>query len=271
MFLVASILLGFPDLNPTVYFLLNLTLIALSAFAGATLAALMGLASDYPSFCITAISSGQGISGVIPAVLQLFFQTSHGKVEILSILATFSAGVMYSILSIAGYFYLKTPTNESVIAEDRVELLIDNIEVDEEPTTTTTIGKSQILDTIKLPFWSVLLNLLITMSIFPAITANIAPLQPMPNFVIYHFLCYNIADWIGKTVTVLPFFAISSPSLLFTLTCCRTLLIPAILSCNLILYDHNSLPYPQHIPVLFSDVTFLLLLTIFAFTNGIIG
>jgi hypothetical protein len=229
--------------------------------ASASLSQVFGVASHYPSFCMIFASSGQGISGMIPSLLQ-FYSQRKGDLHSDSLFVTSFAAILYASFSILCYFYLlgygpSTTSYQSL--EQDMDVMDQNVDMD--------IGA--LLYEIRFPFLSVLLNMLITLLIFPSITSHVESIGNIPSFVLFHFLCYNLADWVGKSISLLPMFHIQSPMTVFIGTLLRILFIPAIMCCNVMLYNKNGTPYPHYIPVLFSDSVYFCILFLFAFTNGI--
>jgi solute carrier family 29 (equilibrative nucleoside transporter), member 1/2/3 len=93
-------------------------------------------------------------------------------------------------------------------------------------------------------------------------------LSIFPNFVLWHFINYNLCDWIGKTISIVPWFTIQNTRTVFYLTLARSFFIPAVLLCNIVLYNHESKPYPPHFSVVFSDAWYMVIMAFFAFSNG---
>jgi hypothetical protein len=164
VFLFTAVLSLWTSLHPTIYFLLNLVLVGVSSFASACLGQIMGLAAMYPWYSIIAVNSGQGISGLVPSLIQLSEQQRHGHESADSIFLKSFAAIFYSLISIACYLFLIR--HDKVNHQPEYESAEISAEQDNHYQETLHILKA-----VKLPFISVYLNMAITLSIFPAITA----------------------------------------------------------------------------------------------------
>jgi equilibrative nucleoside transporter 1/2/3 len=252
------------DLNPDVYFLLNLLLVAFASIASASLGQIMGLAAAYPWFSIIAVNSGQGISGLVPPLIQLIEQRKQGNGEADSLVPKAVATIVYALVSITAYTFLVR--YDRLHPQTSLEPLEPSLNATEQPRHSRTTF--YIFNSIRYPIASVFLNMAITLSIFPSITAYVAPQGNIPNFVLWHFITYNFFDWVGKTISLSSWFALKSARTVYLLTLCRLIFIPIILFCNVVLYNKKSEPYPQVFPVWISDTFFFVVMAIFAFTNG---
>jgi equilibrative nucleoside transporter 1/2/3 len=106
-------------------------------------------------------------------------------------------------------------------------------------------------------------------AVFPAITTSIQPTNPSTHpllFTAVHFLVFNVADFLGRYVCSFPRFIIWSGRRLFALSVARTLFIPLFLMCNV---QHGSGSSPA--PVISSDFIFMLLLSLFGWSNGYVS
>ncbi|KAI8897083.1 nucleoside transporter-domain-containing protein [Globomyces pollinis-pini] len=277
LFIIAAVMPYYRELDPTAYFYITLLLIAGSSLSQALLSAMIGLATSYPSLCMTSIVSGQGIAGLIPSIALMFQAPDpHGDYSSFKIMIYFAMGILINAISLFGFGILKisyfSPKKEEYEIVHDQDLIIPDAESigieDDCNSINETDANVDVWNIIKIPFVSVLLTYGITLSIFPAFSSNVAPQQPFPNFVSWHFIAYNIGDWLGKTSTALPLFSQLTPKTLFTLSLCRLIYLPLFLLCNVLLFDENGIPYKNILPTIFSDGMFFVLILSMSFTNG---
>lgn len=112
-------------------------------------------------------------------------------------------------------------------------------------------------------------------AIFPAITSSIVSVHPgsPPTspvlFVSFHFVVFNVGDWLGRYLCTFPRCLIWSPKRLTALSVARLLFIPLFLSCNI---SESSKAAPRGVGVAInSDIIYLLLLLMFGISNGYIA
>ncbi|KAH9007128.1 nucleoside transporter-domain-containing protein [Lactarius hatsudake] len=111
---------------------------------------------------------------------------------------------------------------------------------------------------------------IITLSVFPAITISIVPTNPSIHplfFSSLHFLVFNTGDWFGRYLCSIPKLLIWSAKNLLGLSLARTLFIPLFLACNL----QRDASSPSALPVISSDLLYMVLLFAFGLSNGYIS
>jgi solute carrier family 29 (equilibrative nucleoside transporter), member 1/2/3 len=107
-------------------------------------------------------------------------------------------------------------------------------------------------------------------SVFPPITTSVTSTNPNVHpllFSAYHFLVFNIGDFGGRTICAHPSVAIWSAKRLLMLSLGRTFFIPLFLMCNI----QRSPLLPPTLPIINSDIAFMLILLAFAFSNGYVS
>ncbi|KAG8950066.1 hypothetical protein FRC00_007876, partial [Tulasnella sp. 408] len=113
---------------------------------------------------------------------------------------------------------------------------------------------------------------IVTLSIFPPITASIRSTNPVPEtgrisifspilFTSLHFLVFNIGDYVGRALCSNPRVHISSGRRLLTLSALRTIFIPLFLACNV--QRPSATPSLTSPPLINSDFLFFLILLVF--------
>ncbi|KAJ3259067.1 hypothetical protein HK103_002954 [Boothiomyces macroporosus] len=236
---------------------------------------MFGLASTYPPLCLTGINSGQGLAGVIPSILLLFQQSAGKAVDMRGLTVYFCTTIIIFLLALIGYALLPGQVQSvyEVLEEDEeaggsVEE-IDGSDLSVQ-APTPDISTVELFNVIIIPIICVTLNYFITLSLFPAVTSSVESFNKAPLFVIYHFIFFNVGDWLGKSVTGFSFVANMGERPLLVFTLLRLLYIPAVLFCNLILYNEDKIPYPRYDPVIFGDGVFYFIVFTLAFSNGLL-
>lgn len=118
---------------------------------------------------------------------------------------------------------------------------------------------------------------IITLMLFPSVTALIKSVRRPQNsvtekegrffdddiFVAFHFLLFNVGDWVGRMMPVSSLFQIFQVKYLVLLSGLRTVFIPLFLVCNVIVSEQRRLPV-----LINSDFVYFVLIWIFAVSNG---
>ncbi|CUA70267.1 Equilibrative nucleoside transporter 2 [Rhizoctonia solani] len=108
----------------------------------------------------------------------------------------------------------------------------------------------------------------VTLSVFPPITAYVAPTSSSmftPTiFSSFHFLVYNVGDYLGRFICAYPKFQFWKRGQLATYSFVRVLFIPLILMCNVRAPGMGL----DETPLFNSDFIFFLFVILLGFTNG---
>ena len=127
----------------------------------------------------------------------------------------------------------------------------------------------------------------ITLIVFPSITALIksvsrhipattstaaTPIHISNNrffdddvFVAFHFVLFNVGDWVGRLLPIVKSMRTFKPKLLVWFSLLRTIFVPAFMFCNIVVSDRK-------LPVIIdNDVVYFLIVWIFAVSNGWLG
>ena len=123
----------------------------------------------------------------------------------------------------------------------------------------------------------------ITLAVFPSITALIkSVVRHDPDdservitdgnrfldddvFVAFHFVLFNVGDWVGRTLPIFPSMRTFKTKLLVLYSLARTLFIPAFLMCNVVVSNRKMAA------MIDNDVIYFILVWIFAISNGWLG
>ncbi|KAI8142258.1 equilibrative nucleoside transporter [Fennellomyces sp. T-0311] len=280
------------SMQGTTYFGFTMALLILT---GATTSvfqiAVFAEACRLPPRYVQAVMSGQGVAGVAVAVASILSAFAGSATEapdeaavtrsaFLYFMAAFGitvAALIGRVIVTRQPFYIRQMNVDPAILTNSV---VDE-EVDDEQqffsndeaelSIRAIVGKSS-----KLVF-AVGYIFVITLMLFPSITALIksvsrhAP-QVQGNrffdddvFVAFHFVLFNVGDWVGRTLPIFKSMRTFKPNLLMMFTLLRTIFVPTFLFCNVVASDRK-------LPVLIdNDVVYFLLVWIFAVSNGWLG
>lgn len=266
------------DLGGPEYFWFIMVLIVLT---GATSSffqnSVFSEASQLPPIYLQAVLSGQGIAGVIVAISSILSaiagttdntpdEASISRSAFLYFLSAFiitTAALVGRVVVVKLPFYRRQMNIGSLI-EEETEVTVE----DEEPVKVLDIVRksSGLIFTVSYIF-------IITLMLFPSITSLIKSVRNNPKersrffdddiFVAFHFLLFNVGDWVGRIMPISRYFQIFQVKYLSLLSFSRTVFIPLFLVCNVIVSDTRSLPV-----IINSDFLYFVLIWIFAVTNG---
>lgn len=139
--------------------------------------------------------------------------------------------------------------------------------------------KNRIMDIAKMNAeynFAVAYVFIVTLSVFPPITASIRSVHPPSSsalthpllFTAIHFLTFNIGDLIGRYLPMVPRLQFWSSRSHVIMALARTLFVPLFLLCNI--QRPSSLTLTGG-PVINSDIIFFLILLLFGITNGYVS
>ncbi|KAG1014880.1 hypothetical protein G6F27_000563 [Rhizopus arrhizus] len=123
--------------------------------------------------------------------------------------------------------------------------------------------------------FSVAYVFVITLILFPSLTALIKSVHRSNNsgrffdddiFVAFHFLLFNVGDWVGRVMPLSERFQVFRVKSLVSMSLLRTIFVPLFLVCNVVVSSERNLPV-----LVRNDFVYFLIVWIFAVSNGWIG
>ncbi|RTG83927.1 solute carrier family 29 (equilibrative nucleoside transporter), member 1/2/3 [Schistosoma bovis] len=287
-----------PDIIWCAYAFLSITLISVVflncnlfsfvirySIGGSALAqgSVFGVAAILPSKHMKAALEGQAVSGILASLANIVSiaasssATTNGLVYFLVALVFVTAtAALFLVLPKNGYFKYywdkKDSPDKNNIESDPSLKGVTN-DCNESQELVISINKSGILSTMKetfLPGICVLITLMITLSLFPAVVARIRPITVIPQdlwtnvyFVpVLVYLLYNVGDWCGRMLAGLIKWPRRNQMLIVLLLCVlRAAIIPLCMLCN---------AQPRnYLPVIFKHDIFPAFMILFlGLTNG---
>lgn len=245
-----------------------LVLVSISALSGALLSSFIALASSFPPASMTYLSTGQGIAALLPSISQFISPFSPGT----NVIIVFCQSILVGLGSLVAFNrLLRLQQNQGyqpLIDDNDDEIQLENqdlgIAEDEENATHPSNETAfLVFKNIHLAATSVFLNLFITLSLFPAITASVE--YDYSRLALLHFVIYNFSDLIGKYCTL---YCTLIQKNVFILSVGRLVFFPLLLMCNVTLRNADGIEMPHYFPRVFNLYEFLVILVLFGFSNG---
>ncbi|KAI0047295.1 hypothetical protein FA95DRAFT_1582709 [Auriscalpium vulgare] len=248
----------------------------------------VAVASLFGPSVMQAVMSGQAAVAIVLATVQLIGATASlriskpvpsladgdGVAEEKSARAFFALSTLFLLVCVAANVWLTNLSEYKavVVPLDQSQPRARRVSVDwSEQAPATSTGHAQHPDA-----WKKILDIarrnwiyevavayvfVVTLSVFPALTISIQPVNPATHplfFASLHFLVFSSGDWFGRYLCSIPRLLIWSARRLLSLALARTLFIPIFLACNF----HN------YSPLINSDWLYMLILFLFGLTNG---
>ncbi|KAI8375702.1 equilibrative nucleoside transporter [Choanephora cucurbitarum] len=236
-------------------------------------------ASQLPPMYMQAVLSGQGIAGVVVAFSAIASALAGSRTKEASddisrsAFLYFLSAFVITLLSLLGrLIVVQLPFYRHQMKAVQTQTIMEQDEevqssVQESVSLFTTVKKiNGFIFTVGYIF-------VITLMLFPTITSLIKSIRrdvPDHNrffdddvFIAFHFLLFNVGDWVGRLMPLIKCFLIVDVKQLSLLSTLRTVFIPLFLVCNVIVSDERYLPL-----LIQSDAVYMLLIWVFAVTNG---
>ncbi|CAO3628407.1 unnamed protein product [Cunninghamella blakesleeana] len=292
------------DIGGTDYFWFTLILLIIT---GATTSffqiAVMAEASQFPPQYIQAVMSGQGIAGVAVALSSILSalaanpeKTHDDNSTNQSAFLYFMSALIVSGAALIGRVILsQQPFYKYQLQQEKTIMVTDNDEEEGEAQQQESIMNdpshtSSLSYLIKNSYgliFAVGYVFCITLMVFPTVTSLIKSVVRHPPmdlqklldsgipsrffdddiFIAFHFLLFNIGDWVGRFLPLWSFFRTFQTSHLVILSLLRTFFIPLFLVCNVVISSTTrSLPC-----LIQSDFGYMFINLVFSISNGWLG
>ncbi|XP_059617518.1 equilibrative nucleoside transporter 3 [Phlebotomus argentipes] len=253
------------------FFGITITTVVVMNIAAAILSGgLFGIAGQFPSEYMTAVVSGQALGGIFAALCEVISLT-FGASPKTTALVYFSVAIVVMIISLAAYFFMsRTLFFKFYTAAAHTPRLQDEARLLGEPPPAPNFRL--ILRKIWLYGFSEWFVFVVTLSVYPAVTVLVNSEHKgnghLWNDVFFttvvNYLIFNSGDYLGRIIAGLFEWPQNRPRLVAFFTVIRVAFIPIFLMCNS--QPRENLPVIVH-----SDIVFILLMSVFALTNGYIA
>ncbi|PAV20569.1 nucleoside transporter [Pyrrhoderma noxium] len=301
-----AILVGFLTLSttipssPTSFFIFIITNGILQACAGSYLqTAVVATASLFGPVAMQSTMSGQAFVGVVVSLVQLLSTAAsvrasqiasatntpydEGAAEARAASLFFGLSTLFLCATLGTQAWLsKLPEYKAVVQQNQRLLKQDDepgigheLDASHEKQRLVRVAKANLEYELAVAYVFV-----VTLAVFPPITASIQPVNPSLNpllFTAAHFLIFNSGDLAGRYLCALPRLHIWSSRHLLLLSLLRTLFIPLFLLFNI----QGSSPSPTSSLLPSSspssssstalDALFFLTLLLFGLSNGYVS
>ncbi|XP_028828145.1 equilibrative nucleoside transporter 1-like isoform X2 [Denticeps clupeoides] len=273
-FMVTAVLVRV-DMDPLTFFVITMVKIIIINSSGAVLqSSLFGMASTLPTSYTATIMSGQGLAGTLAAVSMICAIASGSELGEIAF-GYFIFACVVILIAIASFvvlpkmefyqFYQKSRDNGEESRPDESQPL--NATRQPPPHGGTNPSLMSILKKIGVMAFSVWLAFTVTIGVFPAVTmavkSTVADGGLWEKFFIpvCCFLTFNLLDFAGRSLSAVCLWPGQDSKLLPALVLIRVAFVPFFMMCNV---------QPRHsMPVIFHhDACFILLMIVFAFSNG---
>ncbi|XP_055365924.1 equilibrative nucleoside transporter 1-like isoform X2 [Betta splendens] len=273
VFIVTTVLVKVP-LEPLPFFSITMVkIVIINSFGAVLQGSLFGMAGLLPASYTTPIMSGQGLAGTFAAFAMICAIASGSELHDAA-LGYFITACFVIFLSIIAYivlpkleffqFYQNRNMKQKLDLENSITL---TNQVNKQRTTDANISMVEIFKKIWVLAVSVCFTFTVTISTFPAITADTkSTIADGGSWDFYFipvscFLLFNLCDWTGRSLTAICMWPQKDSVLLPISIVSRLVFIPLFMLCNV-------QPRVQ-LPVFFHhDGFFIAFMLCFAFTNG---
>ncbi|XP_074093164.1 equilibrative nucleoside transporter 1 isoform X2 [Macrotis lagotis] len=289
MFALTAILVKV-NLDPMTFFILTMIkIVFINSFGAILQGSLFGLAAILPASYTAPIMSGQGLAGIFTALAMICAIASGSRLEE-SAFGYFITACVVIVLSILCYLVLPRLKFYQYYQQVKMEALggretkMDLIRrgdnstksgeeggMSKASTQTSNYEKSSIIAILK-QIWvlalSVCLVFMITIGVFPSVTAEVqSTIAGTSDWTKYFipvacFFTFNVFDWAGRSLTTLCMWPKKENQWqLLALVVSRIVFIPLFMLCNV--HPRKNLPVIFH-----HDAWYIVFMMVFAFSNG---
>ncbi|XP_053552318.1 equilibrative nucleoside transporter 2 [Bombina bombina] len=295
LFMITAILVKV-EMSAQSFFDVTMTTIwFINAFCAILQGSLFGLLGLFPQNYSSLFLSGQGMAGTF-AALAMLLSMSSGTDARTSALGYFVTPCIGTLISIACYLLLprmnfaqyhlsksntKSPNtyeletktellnqegNGEAAGQKKAVLLINEAESVAKGEGPQKVSICAVLRKIWMMALTIVIAFGVTLSVFPAITANVRSSTENETWGKFFnpvccFLIFNVMDWAGRSLTSYVLWPGPDSKLLPVLALCRIIFIPLFMFCNL--------PNHNYLYVAFSnDAWFIVFMIFFSISNG---
>ncbi|THV05387.1 hypothetical protein K435DRAFT_104157 [Dendrothele bispora CBS 962.96] len=284
-------------LSPGLFFaFVILNGIAQASFGSYLQNSIMAVASLFGHTAVQPLLSGQAAVAVAVSTVQVLSATAavgretsrnedsppdDGKAEERSAFIFFGLSTLFLLFSAVAQWYLVSMPEYQQVAgslepgkrigrdhgtADENRALVSSGRASDERARIWEVAKKNVSFEISVAYVFV-----VTLAVFPPITATIQPTSPNVHpllFTSIHFLMFGLGDFVGRSLCSIPKLLIWSSRKLLTMSLARTAFIVLFLLCNV--QRPSSSPIPVA-PIISSDFLFMFILFAFGVSNGYVS
>ena len=246
--------------------------VILNIFSATFQGGLFGLAGCFPPRYMNGVLRGQGIGGVLVALINIVLLALGGD-DVSAAFYCFLFSVIFLLGAILALIYLTlTPLYSYYVLQERTQsettpLLLGQGSAQE----TKTVGVWSILKEIRVEALTVLMIYIVTLGCFPALTVLVEATDKDQGgaweniyFVpVSCFLFYNLGDYIGRLLAGSNLVPNISSRMALLSSVVRVVIIPCFMFCNLAPQQRNMIDI-----YFFSDTAYIILMFLLSISNG---
>uniref|UniRef100_A0A8C2WS77 Solute carrier family 29 member 2 n=1 Tax=Cyclopterus lumpus TaxID=8103 RepID=A0A8C2WS77_CYCLU len=264
LFILTAVLVKVPMDSERFFSVTMATIWFINSFGAVLQGSLFGLVGLLPQKFSAIFMSGQGLAGTFAAIAMLLAIASDADFETaaLGYFITPCVGTLVTLFS-----YLLLPRLEFA------QYYLKKTNKYEAGTTDELKGKNNISKfsllchfQIWVMAFCVTFVFTVTLSVFPAVTADVRTSSPGGNWERFFisvccFLFFNVSDWLGRSVTTVIKWPRKDSRLFPALVVSRVVFVPLLMLCNV--------QKRTFLPVWFShDFVFAIIMILFALSSG---
>lgn len=278
LFFIATALMGVFDSTEwvTVFFWVNLAIgTTLSAFTAIVQNMGMAMAGALGDKYVQALCSGQGVAGIFAAIAYIINLWAAGSASVAGV-SFFATAAVVGFVALCNHFgvirnkFYRSQTNPIIV--DVAQPLLQN---DDEIHSISEceqdrLSSAEILKICAPDIYAVFITLMVTLSVFPGVTASVRSTSTNDAFCdmwfvpVCTFLIYNIGDTFGRFLTSLVQLpAKESTCQLYFWSTCRVIFIVIFPLCNIPRSPDASIPN-----LITQDWLYAILILLFSVSNG---
>ncbi|XP_023334824.1 equilibrative nucleoside transporter 1 [Eurytemora carolleeae] len=231
-----------------------------------------GLAGMFPSRYMNAVLTGQGLGGVITALLNIILLAIGGN-DVDAAFYCFLLSVVFLSGSVLVFFGLTKTRLFKHYTQSAITLSSEETSLLDPPGVNQEVSLIEVIKIIWEEEITVFLIYVVTLACFPAVTVLVQSTNKgLPGsgnwenlyFVpVSCFLFFNLGDYFGRTLSSINRFPKPGPKLCLLLAVVRIFFIPLFMMCNAVPESRYYTPI-----LIYSDTAYILLIFILSISNG---
>uniref|UniRef100_A0A8C2YXM7 Solute carrier family 29 member 2 n=1 Tax=Cyclopterus lumpus TaxID=8103 RepID=A0A8C2YXM7_CYCLU len=275
LFILTAVLVKVPMDSERFFSVTMATIWFINSFGAVLQGSLFGLVGLLPQKFSAIFMSGQGLAGTFAAIAMLLAIASDADFETAALgyfitpcvgtLVTLFSYLLLPRLEFAQYYLKKTNKYEAGTTD---ELLKGEIKHFSPSKGKNNISKFSLLCHFQIWVMAFCVTFVftVTLSVFPAVTADVRTSSPGGNWERFFisvccFLFFNVSDWLGRSVTTVIKWPRKDSRLFPALVVSRVVFVPLLMLCNV--------QKRTFLPVWFShDFVFAIIMILFALSSG---
>uniref|UniRef100_A0A8C2WIB8 Solute carrier family 29 member 2 n=1 Tax=Cyclopterus lumpus TaxID=8103 RepID=A0A8C2WIB8_CYCLU len=262
LFILTAVLVKVPMDSERFFSVTMATIWFINSFGAVLQGSLFGLVGLLPQKFSAIFMSGQGLAGTFAAIAMLLAIASDADFETAA-LGYFITPCVGTLVTLFSYLLLPrlAKVDPSPEGPKGAFLPMEQVEKGQAKASVKEVFKK-----IWVMAFCVTFVFTVTLSVFPAVTADVRTSSPGGNWERFFisvccFLFFNVSDWLGRSVTTVIKWPRKDSRLFPALVVSRVVFVPLLMLCNV--------QKRTFLPVWFShDFVFAIIMILFALSSG---